>query len=215
MKDHSSCKYWSYDNHPDRRLGLVSRCKQLTEDALISTPTVGEADFDTRPAHKFMFQGMTPGSCTCIVGNYRGTETCPDLRYCPVRVDNDMKIGFAPELVVGAMSELDDECNQLMGVHHAWLENEGRAAHPERQLMKFAVVAAKIFERFLTIHPYIDGNGHCARLLVLRLFTWANFPPTRWDIDAKLDVYQELTAHRRGERGPLIRKLTSFILQSI
>lgn len=215
MQDHTSCKYWSYDNHSDRWLGLVSRCKQLTEDALISTPMVDEADFDTRPSHKFMFQGMTPDSCTCVIGNYRGTEACPELRDCPVRVDDDMTVGLAPGLVGGAMNELDDECNQLMGVHYNWMENEGLTASEDRQLLKFAVVAAKILERFLTIHPYIDGNGHCARLLVLKLFTWANFPPRRWDIDAKMDVYQELKAHRRGQRGPLMQKLTSFVLQSM
>ena len=116
MQDYTSCKYWSYNDHPDRWLGLVRRCKQLTDAALISIPTLGEADFDTRPAHKFIFQGMTPESCNCIIGNYRGTETCPELRYCPVGVENDKRIGLAPELVFGAMSELDDECNQLMNI---------------------------------------------------------------------------------------------------
>ncbi len=87
----------------------------------------------------------------------------PNLRYGPVRVDSDMKTGLAPELVMGAMSELDDECNQLMSVHYTWQENEDLTAAEQHRPMKFDDVAAKIFERLLTIHPYIEGNGHCAR----------------------------------------------------
>ncbi|WP_411878629.1 Fic family protein [Polaromonas sp. YR568] len=215
MGDHSSCKYWSYTSHPDRQAGLGKRCRYLTDAALLSEPVVGRADFDTRAAHGFMFQGMTPASCTCIIGNYRGTPGCPDLVTCPVKVADDDKVGLAPELVHGAMRKLDEECNEIMNGYYRWVDGEGQTATLDRQLRKFAIEAAKVFERFLTIHPYVDGNGHCARLLVFRMLVWARFPPRQWDIDATLDLHQELKAYRREQRGPLIQKLTLFVLQSM
>ncbi|MES2412388.1 MAG: Fic family protein [Pseudomonadota bacterium] len=158
-----------------------------------------------------MFEGMTPSTCTCIVGNYRGTGDCPDLTHCPVGVDDDHRLGFDPALVGIAMVDLEEQFVQVMDVYHVWLKGDGQSATPERQLKKFVVKAAYIFERFLTIHPYIDGNGHCARLMLFRMLTWAGFPPVQWDIDQKLPLYEQIKDHRKGQRGPLMVALTVFI----
>lgn len=162
-----------------------------------------------------MFSNMAPQMCTCIIGNYRGTESCPELVDCPVGVDHDRNLGVPPAIVGIKMRAFEEQCNRIMFKFTEWLNSDaGRSTVLEDRIKKFAVEAAKLFESFLTIHPYMDGNGHCARLLLFRLATWAGFPPRNWDIDKEFPIYEEISLHRSAERrGPLMRQLTQHILE--
>lgn len=212
MRDHTDCKYWKYDSHPDRHTLLPSRCRQLIDTALLNCRPLSVSPFDTRPDHAFMFDGMTPVNCTCILGNYRGTRSCPDLVNCRVQVLDDPNVGLEAEFVHNAMVDFEAQGDRVMTAYLRWSGGEGQSEPLVQKVKKFGVVAAYIFERFLTIHPYIDGNGHCARLLLCKLMAWAGFPAREWDIDQKFQIYQDIRLHRAGQRGPLIQKLTTHIL---
>lgn len=214
---HTDCKYWTYETHPDRDAGLPQRCLELTNRVLSQQIPLDFNPFDTRGAHKFMFGSMTPASCQCIAGNYRGFKDCPDLVDCHVRIDHDRRVGVPPMLVTREMVGFEARCDQIMFRFTEWQKStEGMAAATEHRLNKFAVEAARMLADFLTIHPYMDGNGHCARFLLFRLATWAGLPPRAWKIDDKLPVYEELSLHRGDrQRGPLIQKLAIHLLEAL
>lgn len=52
-----------------------------------------------------------------------------------------------------------DELEELMSELDAWIENDRDGYHP-------AVFAALLHLKFVTIHPFIDGNGRAARLIM-------------------------------------------------
>ncbi len=215
MRDHTDCRYWKYDTHPDRNTLLPMRCKELTD----AVPDAGEdlpaSPFDTRADHAYMFAGMAPASCGCILGNYRGTRDCPDLVNCRVQILEDPNVGLEPRFVHSAMLEFEEQSIRDMTAYLVWANGDGSGESPVNKIRKFGVVAAHIFERFLTIHPYIDGNGHCARLMLCKLMAVAGFPARQWDIDQKFPIYQEIRIHRTGQRGQLMQKLTKHILSVI
>lgn len=51
-----------------------------------------------------------------------------------------------------------------------WVNNEGRQLHPVE-------LASEIHQRFVTIHPFINGNGRTARLLLNFQLMKTEFPP--------------------------------------
>lgn len=51
----------------------------------------------------------------------------------------------------------------------AWYGAEGRSLHP-------VVLAAELHERIATIHPFIDGNGRTARLVMNLILLSAGYP---------------------------------------
>ncbi|MDR0690485.1 MAG: Fic family protein [Streptococcaceae bacterium] len=51
-----------------------------------------------------------------------------------------------------------------------WANNEGQQLHPVE-------LASEIHQRFVTIHPFINGNGRTARLLLNFQLTKTGFPP--------------------------------------
>ncbi|MDR1473325.1 MAG: Fic family protein [Lactobacillales bacterium] len=51
-----------------------------------------------------------------------------------------------------------------------WVNDEGQHLHPVQ-------LASEIHQRFVTIHPFINGNGRTARLLLNFQLTKTGFPP--------------------------------------
>ena len=62
-----------------------------------------------------------------------------------------------------------DLIQQLMEKYIIWLNK-----NKKRNIVDYAALA---HEKFTFIHPFIDGNGRCARLLVNLLLMWQGFPP--------------------------------------
>jgi len=79
-----------------------------------------------------------------------------------------------------------------------WYDTEGAAVHP-------VVRAAKLHVDFVKIHPFVDGNGRTARLLLNLELLKAGFPAIVLPVARRLAYYEALdTAHVEGDMGPFI-----------
>lgn len=79
-----------------------------------------------------------------------------------------------------------------------WYATEGAALHP-------VIRAAKLHVDFAKIHPFIDGNGRTARLLLNLELLKAGFPAIVVPVSRRLAYYEALdTAHVEGDTGPFI-----------
>jgi Fic/DOC family len=94
----------------------------------------------------------------------------------------------------------------------------GVLANPVYYLICLVQVICHAFVRFLTIHPYVDGNGHVARaLLNLALFRFG-FVAKGWPIDPRpaFPEYPEMIAHhRRGQRDYLEQFVLSCLYRTV
>jgi hypothetical protein len=79
-------------------------------------------------------------------------------------------------------------------------------------LVRLVQLVASALTRFLTIHPYMNGNGHMGRLLVWAALGRYNMLPVNWWLDDSPPNYGVmLTAYRAGNRLPLERFLLKCI----
>jgi Fic/DOC family len=209
-RSHTNCQDWGYDGHQNRNL-VTTRCHAITRKLQDNADKYIKYGHDTRQAHKFMFWGLTPKSCQCITGNYRGDKHCISLLNCDVRVGADDRVGYPPSLVLGAMCNLEQRCSKLIELHNTWKITEGINQSPTRRLLKFVKILADILQSFLTIHPYMDGNGHTGRLLIYTMMVREGYTPKSWDIDAKQPYSPALSSHRDGKP----EALEMFLLKTI
>lgn len=161
-----------------------------------------------------MFWGMTPPECSCILGRYRGDAACSYLTNVRVTAGNDRRVGIEPYLVQSMISHLESQCHTLMASYERWRQAKGSKLSPGVALAKFVTILADVLQKFLTIHPYMDGNGHTARLLVFTMMARAGYLPTNWEIDAKQPYAQALSDHRSGKPGALEKFLLNAIVGS-
>jgi Fic family protein len=79
----------------------------------------------------------------------------------------------------------------------AWYSGEGPTLHP-------VVLAAEIHERIATIHPFIDGNGRTARLVMNLILLSSGYPIAiiPGDTDSRRAYYDALEkANLEGDRS--------------
>jgi Fic family protein len=101
-----------------------------------------------------------------------------------------------------------DELAGLMSGLEQWSVDERSALHP-------VSFAAMLHLRFVTIHPFVDGNGRVARLLMNTAliqdgYMLAVVPPIlRPDYLAAIRVYQ-----RRGDSAPFCDFIAERVLES-
>jgi fido (protein-threonine AMPylation protein) len=87
-----------------------------------------------------------------------------------------------------------------------------RELDPTR-LATLAEIVAKFFERLLLVHPYANGNGHAARILVIALFGRFGYWLKRWSIHPRplgASYLDSLRAYRRGATFELREYFLSF-----
>ena len=100
--------------------------------------------------------------------------------------------------------QLNDQIQRLMG----WYEQEAQKLHPVER-------AARLHCDFVKIHPFIDGNGRTARLLMNLELMKAGFPPTILQANQRLAYYQALdTAHVDQQYSPFIQLIADCVQQS-
>lgn len=79
-----------------------------------------------------------------------------------------------------------------------WYDTEAGALHPVEH-------AAKLHLDFVKIHPFVDGNGRTARLLLNLELMKAGFPAIVLPVERRLAYYTALDkAHVEGDEAPFL-----------
>jgi Fic family protein len=81
-----------------------------------------------------------------------------------------------------------------------WYAENNGTLHP-------VLLAAEMHERLVTIHPFIDGNGRTARLLMNLILLQNGFPIAilKGDAESRLTYYTALeTAQVNGDKAPFL-----------
>ena len=75
--------------------------------------------------------------------------------------------------------------------------------------------AARVHGDFVKIHPFIDGNGRTARLLMNLELMKGGFPPAVLAVEKRLGYYETLDlAHTKGEYEPFILLMAETVEQA-
>lgn len=200
---HDRCDNWEYKTHPNIKR-LQTRSEGLVEVIRRHPRLSRRYGFDTRPAHRFLFSPFVPPKCRCLAGNYRGTSACSHLRNLRVTLGPaEPLVGSPPEKVEKEISELEARLRQLEEAFETWSNAGAPKPPPEVAVARLVANIAIALERFLTIHPYANGNGHCGRLLAWALFARQGFFPVGLPLDERPPYDAALYEHRRGNRLPL------------
>lgn len=117
-------------------------------------------------------------------------------RTTPVRISGSEIILPGPEKINKEMEKLE-----------AWMRKHENKLHP-------VIYAAQLHRRFVEIHPYADGNGRTARLLMNTAFIQNGYLPCVISPQLRLDYIQMLEAsHDTPERKGRPEKFIGFVAE--
>lgn len=207
------CPPWEYRDHADSSRVIQGHLqKLLVRLRSARTDTLGFVT-DTRRLHRRLFLELTPTGYEYYAGNYRGSEfRC--LQYCPVAVPGDPSVGHPPEHVSSAMRRLGDDLRSgIAGLDEGFALPNAKVSR-QTKLYFLVVFASRMFVHFLTIHPYVNGNGHIARLMVWAVLGRYGYWPKRWPIEPRTgdpEYLRTIRAYRGGQQ----RELEHYILKCI
>lgn len=90
-------------------------------------------------------------------------------------------------LISGATTNPPDHTllNDKMAQFVDWYNTEAHTLHPIER-------AAKVHADFVSIHPFVDGNGRTSRLLMNLELMKAGYPPTVITVENRLAYYEAL-----------------------
>lgn len=208
MGHHNNPYDWDYSDHPEKHI-VRKRCERLGAALLGNPAQFADHHYsDTRIAHKYIFRQFTPKGYSHYAGKYRG-ENYEILREARVGVGGDDRVGELPKLVKAKMELFDKQFLKTIDVYEA----QFKANKIDRGilLVKLAEHIGTLLVRFLTIHPYLNGNGHIGRVLVLTILGRLNIWPAKWTIDDRPPYADAIYEHRRGN----VRPLTEVLLKCI
>jgi fido (protein-threonine AMPylation protein) len=197
---------WNYEQHSNRP--LIAQRIQTFLELLVSgkVDTLAVAS-DSRPQHQELFTGFTPPECDYFAGHYRG-ENYYCLRFCPVGIQGDPRVGKPPLEVEVCMAEIGAQ------VKRGLLALDANSSFSQKERLQYMVaLACSTFVDFLTVHPYVNGNGHAGRLIVWCILGRYGYWPKNWPVEPRPDppYTMMIWLYRNGNRQPL----ESYILQNL
>lgn len=154
---------------------------------------------DTRDLHQAYFCELVPDGFAYYAGNHRGASfRC--LRNRRIEVNADPRVGTKPRDVSSAMKGLERE------IQEAIEKLDRLRASKEEHLLETIIAMCDLHVRFLTVHPYLNGNGHMARFVLVALLGRYGYWPSRFPIEPKPPgrYYDTLTPYRDGKTEPLL-----------
>src|SRR5208337_1141442 len=150
------CTVWEYADHPRRdqvlRLEIPHILIGLRSGKIKAETLAG----DSRSLHGRIFSSLTPPGYEYYAGHFRG-ENFRCLKFSMVTAGGDPRVGYLPQTVRATMDAFEYRARVALSKIDDLIDPLAR--------LTFAVrLAGQLFELFLRIHPYVNGNGHIARL---------------------------------------------------
>jgi len=100
------------------------------------------------------------------------------------------------------------EVPEQMGNFINWYRTHGLNLHPAER-------AARVHADFVKIHPFIDGNGRTARLLMNLELMKDGYPAVVLPVERRLEYYETLDmAHVKNDYDPFLSLMTEIIEDS-
>lgn len=120
-------------------------------------------------------------------------------RSVPVIISGSRHIPPQPYLLEPMMEEL-----------FRWYEQNKDTMHP-------VVLAANMHEKFVSIHPFIDGNGRTARLVMNLILVQHGYPIAniKGDNDMRLRYYQALEQASSGDNTAFVEFIEDVVTESL
>ena len=206
------CPEWEYSTLP----GYETELRRTVRDVLLALWR-GEIDTlasarDTRTIHGNLFQRLTPPSHEYYAGHYRG-EAYRCLEYYPVGIATDPRVGDPPNLVAGLISNVARMVETSTNNLDAGRTIPDAQLSPQDKLLYTVIAACRIFEFFLRIHPYANGNGHAARFCLAAIMWRYGYKLQSFPIEPRPDPPYTLaiTEYRSGPQELLER----FVLRCL
>lgn len=201
----SDCVPWEYADRPKREVILQERTLDILVQLERNTIDTLESAADTRPIHGYLFSLLTPREQIYYAGHYRGEEfRC--LKNYPVGIEGEPDIGLHPSRVVETMDKIALRIRQGMKALDTTHQLPDSHISPEDKLLNTVVFACRVFDAFLRVHPYANGNGHAARFIVWAILGRYGYWPTRFTIEPRPNypLYAwAINEYRKGNRQPL------------
>ncbi len=89
-----------------------------------------------------------------------------------------------------------------------WYKNDSAKLHPIER-------AARVHIDFVGIHPFVDGNGRTARLLMNLELMKSGFPPVIIKVEDRLSYYEALdNAHIKKNYNPFLNLMCKVVEES-
>lgn len=206
-----NCNNWDYSDHPERHSVLPERCYEVYKEIRDNKLSILDLLANSRPTHKRIFEFAAPSGCQYMAGYYRG-EDFPCLVNYQVGIESDSSVGYAPSIVLEAMEVFGAIGIDSIIALDSVIQNPNIPM--DYKLIKAVTSSCDIFEYFLRIHPYANGNGHLSRMLLWATLKRYDFEPRGLTIDTRpMSPYTSLIRlYRQGDKNPLLKKILSFII---
>ncbi len=210
-----ACPAWEYRDVPE--CGEVLRIRSAQ---IIRAIYVAEASSmirllrDTRPVHRMLFAGLSPAGFEYYAGNYRGSWRHICLRDYKVGVQGDPRVGHDPGIVSRSMAEFVVEIDDTLKTIDQVFRISDSVLTRAEKLVRCVQLAAAIFVYFLEIHPFANGNGHMARLILISTMRRRGFFLRKWTLDPRPQdppYTGAIEAYRSGNRTPLEKFILSCL----
>lgn len=199
------CPEFEYSDHPQK--GQVLRAS--LREALKAIRDSRSVDLlaDTRPLHRRLFHDFCPLGFEYFAGHYRG-EDFRCLKHYGVQISSDPRVGIEPHRVPGKMARFGAEIRSGMVGIDSVARLPDSQVRPAEKLANAVAFASRIFVDFLTVHPYANGNGHTARLLLTGLLMRYGYLLRGFPVDPRPPdpPYSELIRRYRDGQTELLEQ---------
>jgi fido (protein-threonine AMPylation protein) len=202
---------WEYKDHPLRNTELPAKATDILKKILDRQTYIDNILLDSRETHRYLFENLTPKNALNYAGHYRG-EDFPNLKNYWVGIHSDPRVGYAPSIVQDSMKLFADIANQTM--NNLDSTNNHHLLGLDQKICITVEKACDLFELFLRIHPYVNGNGHIARIMLWGVLEKYGYNPIGWTVDTRPfdpPFSDYIKQFRSGKKTALI----SFVLRLI
>lgn len=212
-----NCPEWEYTIHPTHSSIISINVNDIYNDLKNKVLCTKECSIDTRGVHGRMFYELAPTKFKYYAGHYRG-EYFPCLINYNVYIPDDSNVGYSSFKVLEAMNIWTNKVDNLINTGDRLYLKKTKF---DRDSFIFLLeLIAEAYVKLLTIHPYVNGNGHIARFLLWCILLRYNYYPSNYPIEPspkfKDKRYLEtIVNYRKGEKKLIISYFIDIIREII